>query len=123
MTYLETNFAEMQLRDNILFFRYKQIPQFDLSVAKQLVADRLRLQREQAYPVLCDMRQYNQPDLEARRYLAVQGSVLIRAVAYLIPPDTRNHVIYFFISVDQPVGNANIFTHEQEALRYLKKYV
>ena len=123
MTYLETDFAVMQLREDILFFRYKHIPQFDLSVAKHLVADRLRLQREQAYPVLCDMRQYNRPDLEARRYLAVQGSVLTRAVAYLIPPDTRNHVIYFFINVDQPVGDTNIFTQEAEAIRYLKKYV
>lgn len=123
MTYLETDFAEMQLRDGILFFTYKHIPQFDLAVAKQLVADRLRLQREQAYPILCDMRQYNLPDLEARRYLALQGSVHTRAVAYLIQPHTRNHVIQFFISVDQPIGDTHLFTDEAAALSYLKTFV
>ncbi|MAZ29310.1 MAG: hypothetical protein CL868_19840 [Cytophagaceae bacterium] len=122
MDAIASEFAEIQIIDDILFFKYLSIKVFNLSVAKKVVNDRLILQREKAYPILCDIRQLNFPTLEARRYLAVQGSILTKAVAYYTSPYGSNHLTDFFIKVDQPLVPTQVFTNMDDALDYLEEY-
>lgn len=123
METINSPYAHITIEDNILFFTYHKIDDFDLNVAKRVVQDRLSLQREKAYPILCDIRKLSIPSLEARRYLALQGSILTKAVAYLTTTHGSNSLTQFFIRVDQPTIPAELFTMRHEALLYLKKYI
>ena len=123
MDYLKNEYAEMHIEEGILFFTYRNITEFNLEVAQHIVAERLKLQREKSYPILCDITRFNMPDREARRYLAVEGSALTKAVAYLKNPSGSNHLTSFFIVVDQPVVPVALFTAYEEALTYLRKFV
>lgn len=113
----------MYIREGILYFTYLPIRNFDLQVAEQIVNMRLSLQREKPYPILCDIRQLSFPTLEARHYLALQGSILTKAVAYLTLPQGSTPLTRFFIHVDQPLIPNAMFTLKEEAIRYLEQYV
>lgn len=121
MNYLETPYATIEISEGILYFTYLPIETFNIDIAKRLVADRLKVQGEIAYPILCDLRQLNFPDSEARHYLALEGSILIKAVAYLKSTYT-DHLTDFFIKVDQPVVPTKVCTLREEALEFLKNY-
>ncbi|HEA29174.1 MAG TPA: hypothetical protein ENH91_04150 [Leeuwenhoekiella sp.] len=122
MEFLRTPYAQIQVKDGILYFTYLPISNFNIQIAKQVVADRLKVQGEISYPILCDIRQLNFPDLEARRYLAIEGSILTKAVAYLNSP-TSDHLTHFFVRVDQPVVPTKLCTSQDEALEFLNAFV
>lgn len=107
----------------MVFFTYLSIRAFDENVAQQIVAARLQLQREQAYPVLCDIRQLSLPTQKARKYLAVEGSLLTTAVAYWVSPHGSQSLMRFFIDLNHPVVPTAIFTQREEALSFLKAFV
>jgi hypothetical protein len=122
MDFFKHEYAELSLHDGILYFKYCSIPDFHLGIAQKIVADRIRLQREQAFPVLCDLREAVQPSLEARKYLAVEGSLLTTAVAYLVRPQHSERLVQFFIQVDQPPVPSGVFTTEAAALAFLTPF-
>lgn len=122
MNFLKTTYAEIKLKDGILFFTYLPISNFDIRLAEQIVRDRLLIQKEQAYPVLCDIRNVSFPDVKARKYLAIEGSLLTKAVAYVVVPYMSTHLTRFFIEVNQPLVPTRIFTEKSEALLYLQKF-
>lgn len=116
-------YAEILIKEGILFFTYLPIGSFDENVARELVAARLQLQREKAYPILCDIRQLSLPTKSARHYLAVEGSLLTKAVAYWVSPHGSHELMRFFKNVNQPVVPSAIFTQREEALSYLQDFV
>lgn len=122
MDFLKHPHADIYLRDGVLYFRYHPIPNFNLSVAQELLWERLKIQREQSFPVLCDIRQPVYPSLEARQYLALEGSLQAKAVAYLVGPDSTESLIHFFIEVNQPPVPTEVFTTEEEALTFLAPF-
>ena len=81
MDYIKNTYAEIYIEDGILYFKYLPFENFDIEAAKKIVSQRLKLQKEVPFPVLCDIRQLTLPDIKARRYLAVEGSMLAKAVA------------------------------------------
>ncbi|MDR6301815.1 DUF7793 family protein [Mesonia maritima] len=121
--FFKHSYAEMLLSNGILYFTYLPIGSFDENVARQLVAARLQLQREQAYPVLCDIRALSLPTKKARHYLAVEGSLLIKAVAYWVQPHSTQELTRFFKNINQPVVPSAIFTQRDEALTYLNQFI
>lgn len=122
MDFLKHEYAQLSLEEGILFFRYCPISSFDLGIAQKIVADRIRLQREQSFPVLCDIRQAVYPTLDARKYLALEGSLLVSAVAYLVAPHLSERLIQFFIQVNQPPIPTAVFTSEEAALQFLEPF-
>ncbi|MBB4119913.1 hypothetical protein GGR32_002225 [Mesonia hippocampi] len=122
MNFLRTNYGEILLDEDILYFTYFPITNFDINLAEAIVSDRLHLQKDQAYPVLCDMSNINYPNLEARRYLATQGSLLIKAVAYLVSSKISAQLTNFFIRVNHPPIPTKVFTDKEQAITYLKLF-
>lgn len=121
--FFKHSYAEMLLSKGMLHFTYLPIGSFDENVARQLVAARLQLQRERAYPVLCDIRALSLPTKRARHYLAVEGSLLITAVAYLVRRHATHELMRFFKDINQPVVPSAIFTQRDEALAYLNHFI
>ncbi|SFC85842.1 hypothetical protein SAMN04487907_1109 [Zunongwangia mangrovi] len=123
MNYIKNEYSELFIQDGVLFFKYLPFENFDLAAAEKIVAARLSLQREIAFPVLCDVRQIGKPNLSARRFLAVQGSVLAKAVAYVANSYSKEKLADFFITVDQPTAPTAVFSTQEAALQFLKPYV
>lgn len=123
MDFFKHEYAEISLHEGVLFFTYYPIQRFDLEIAQQVVAERMRIQREQSFPILCDMRQVSFPTLEARKYLALQGSLLTTAVAYLVSPHLSESLIRFFIQVNQPPIPTAVFTSKEDALDFLAPFI
>jgi hypothetical protein len=69
----ENEYAQFWIRNNILFFEYKPNVVIDLAVAQRIVADRIQMQNEKAYPILCIIRGVLNSDKAGRDYLAQTG--------------------------------------------------
>lgn len=121
--FFNTTYAEMLINKGILYFNYLPIPHFDIQVAQHLVASRLLLQKEQAYPIFCDIRHFNPPTPQARKYLAVEGSLLTTAIAYFVKSPSTKSLLRYFLEVYPPIVPSAVFTQRQEAINFLKGYV
>jgi hypothetical protein len=124
-SYYENEFAIFWIENNILFFEYKPDIIIDLAAAQQIVADRLRLQNEKAYPILCDIRGIVDSDKAARDYLAQYGSVLTKAVG-IIFTDRKSLsllMITFYLRINKPQVPTKVFTDKTTALEFLKTFV
>lgn len=120
--YLENEFAEFWIDKGILFFVYKPFSLIDLNAAEKIVADRLKLQRENAYPIFCDTRGIKDSEKAARDYLAIEGSILAKAVALLVKPPITEAMTFFYIKKSKPVIPTKIFTDKEEALEFVESY-
>jgi len=121
--YYQNDFAEFWTEGSILFFVYKQGISLNLDAAKQLVADRLKVQNGVEYPVLCDMRGIKDSDKPARDYLAKEGSSQVRAVAVLIDSPVTRVMLNFYLSISRPLIPTKMFTDKNQAIEFLNNHV
>ncbi|AUP78705.1 DUF7793 family protein [Flavivirga eckloniae] len=117
--YIENEYAKYWIEKNILYFVYKDGLSIDLSIAIKVVEDRLFLQQGEAFLILCDMRGIKSINKSARNYLAVEGSVLIKAVALLINTPLTNAISGFYIKTSNPTIVTKAFTEKEDALKFL----
>lgn len=118
----ENDFAKFWIDNGILYYVYKPYPIINLDLAKQIVADRLKLQGGIIYPMFCDTRGIINSEQDARDYLATRGSILCTAIAFLVESVYNLEMVNFYIKTSKPCIPAHIFTKRQEALDYLKDF-
>lgn len=118
--YIENDFAVFHVEDGIMHFTYKEGAILDLSASQQVVADRLKLQGDLSYPVICDIRGLSSIDRAARDFLAKQGSEQVTAVALLVDSPARKLMSNFYLTVNKPLVPTKLFTSETEAVSFLK---
>jgi hypothetical protein len=121
-SHYENKFAHFWIENEILFFIYKPNVVIDLIAAKLVVADRIMIQNEKAYPVLCDIRGVIDSDKAARDYLAKSGSVLTKAVSLLGNDTISLAITSFYLRINKPRVPTKIFTEELSALIFLETY-
>lgn len=121
--YFENEFAIFWISEGILFFEYKPDVVIDLAAAQRIVADRIQMQKEKAYPVLCDIRGIADSDKAARDYLAHHGSVLAKAVSILANRGVSILMISFYLKISKPQVPTRVFTGKPKALEFLKTFV
>ena len=121
--YFENEFAIFWISESILFFEYKPDVVIDLVAAQRIVADRIQMQKEKAYPVLCDIRGIADSDKAARDYLAQHGSVLAKAVSILGHQSVSILMISFYLKISKPQVPTRIFTDKSDALEFLKAFI
>jgi hypothetical protein len=121
--YFENEFAIFWISESILFFEYKPDVVIDLVAAQRIVADRIQMQKEKAYPVLCDIRGIADSDKAARDYLAQHGSVLAKAVSILVHQSVSILMISFYLKISKPQVPTRIFKDKSDALEFLKAFI
>lgn len=121
--YFENEFAVFWISEKILFFEYKPDVVIDLVAAQRVVADRIQMQKEKAYPVLCDIRGIGDSDKAARDYLAQHGSVLTKAVGIVAHRSMSILMISFYLKISKPQVPTSVFTEKSAALEFLKTFV
>lgn len=122
LNYYQNDFVELWVENDILYCIYKPISSITLIDAKTILSDRVKVQKELAYPVLCDIRNLKSVVFEARHYLAVEGSLLTKAIAYLSSPLLSEELVKFYIHTNKPQVPTKVFREKLKALEFLKEY-
>ena len=120
--YYENEYAQFWIKDGILFFEYRPNVVIDLTIAHRIVADRIQMQNEKSYPVLCDIRGVVDSDKAARDYLAQSGSVLAKAVSIVTNLSVSLIMTSFYLKICKPSVPTKIFTDDSSALAFLETY-
>lgn len=119
----ENKYAKFWINDQILFFEYKPDVVIDLAAAQRIVADRIQFQNEVSYPIFCDVRGVINFDKAARDYLAQSGSVLTKAVSFLVHQKVSRAITTFYVSISKPTVPTKLFDNKTNALEFLSNYL
>ncbi|WP_299754274.1 hypothetical protein [uncultured Pontibacter sp.] len=117
-----TDYVTMKLEDGILHLYYKPLEELDLSIAKQIVSERIQFQEGVSYPCLFDIQRVEHSTKQARDYMANEGNDLVLASAIMVSSPMLRMMANFFIMVNKPQNPSRMFTDEQSALEWLVKY-
>ncbi len=121
--YIENSYASYKFLNDIVYVRYHIGITIDRKGAIKIVEDRLNLQEGQAFPVLCDIRGVKDINKSARDYLALEGSILIKAVAFIVEPPLSDIMSKFYLKASKPPIPTKSFQIFEEAEEFLSKYV
>jgi len=120
--FVENNFATYKLERGIIHIIYKEDASLSLRNAMEVVAQRLIFQQGMAYPILCNLSGLKSIKWDAKRYLAVEGSTLIKALAFV----SRTPLSIIFTKLymkEAPPIEIGVFTEEIKALEFLSPFV
>lgn len=120
---IENEYAEFHIKDGILYYRYKPADNIDLEAAKIIVRDRLQVQNGRSYPALCYLEAVKNIEKDARDYLAVEGSQLLKAVSIIVASTAKIIMTNFYLSVNKPLVPTKMFSNEKDAKEYLKQFI
>lgn len=112
----------MGLKSGILFFKYKDHIRIGLKQAVEVVNTRLKLQEGIAYPILCDISGVREVDKDARNYLATEGSLFSKAIAFITDKPVSAQISKMFITNYTPPIPIRICQNKEEALDFLNAF-
>lgn len=119
---IENDYAKFWIEKDILFFVYKNGVTIDLKASMEIVKDRLLLQQGKSFLIFCDIRGIKTIDKNARNYLAIEGSVLIEAVAVLSNTPLTITISDFYIKTSVPSITTKEFIEKSDAFLFLNSY-
>jgi hypothetical protein len=119
---IENDVSYLWMENDILYIHYKDNVDIFYEGARKVLEDRLLLQVGKACPVFCDIRGIKHIDSGARRFNALEGSLLIKALALICDtPLARTFSnLYLYDKLKVPT---DLFTEETPALEFLKRYI
>ncbi|MEP1486916.1 MAG: hypothetical protein ABJK28_00655 [Algibacter sp.] len=120
--HIENEYARFWIDKDILYFTYKKGIIIDQSVAIKVVEDRLLLQQGKPFLILCDIRGVKSANKSARNYLAIEGSVLTKAIALIANTPLTDTLSGFYIKTNNPPIITQVFTKEEDAVAFLNNY-
>lgn len=123
MDSIENKFALYTLNGGLLHIRYYKDIVINHEAAIRIVADRLKLQNGISYPALCDIRGVEEVDKPGRDYLAREGSILLKAVAFIVGDPMSDILSYFYLRTTKPSIPTKAFQEMEEAKLFLEKYI
>lgn len=121
--YIENDYASYRFVDDILYIRYHIGITIDYVAAVKIVEDRLALQAGESFPVLCDVRGVKDINKSARDYLAIEGSIFIKAVAFIVENPLSEIMSKFYLRASKPSIPAKAFLSIEEAKEFLSDYI
>lgn len=122
LTPIENDYATYTIDGGIVHVIYKNGTRLNLNAAVKVVQDRLKLQNGKFYPVLCDILGIKAANKSARDYLALEGSVFISAVAFIIKPPVTASLSEFYLRASKPPVPTKVFTEPEEARKFLNQF-
>lgn len=115
----ENDHAYLYIREGMLYLKFKYNSIIGLKEAITIVEHRLQLQSGESFPVLCDIRKVQEINREARHYFATEGTMLIKAVAFISDnPLSAGLVALLTGAYHLPMPTAT-FKHHDEAVTFL----
>lgn len=119
----ENEYAEYGIENGVVRFIYKQNLTIQLAGAMKIVSDRLQLQNGKAYPILCDIRGIKEVSKDARSFLANEGSVLTKAVAFISDNPLSHILTDLYILANMPPVPTKVVSNELEGMEFLSEFM
>lgn len=123
-SYLENNYVEFWIEGGIIIEIFKpEITRISLAMAKEIVADRLKINKGITMPLYIDLANVKSADKEAREYFAGEESVqLVSASAFLLHSYVALILGKLFLSINKPKANIELFRTKAKAIKWLEHY-
>jgi hypothetical protein len=120
----ENEFGVFWIENHILLFQFKTGVSIDFPAAQQIIADRIKIQNEKPYPILCNIEGLVNVNKAARDYFANQGSVMTNAVGIVANQNSFSFLMaMFYIRVSKPRVPTKVFADKTMALQFLKTFI
>ena len=94
----------------------------DLPAAVYVVKERLLFMKDVHLPVLCDVRHIKEVNKAARSYLSIEGSTLVKAVAFIVDSPVSEMLSEFYLRTNKPTIPTKAFNNFDLALKFLNQY-
>lgn len=117
-----TDYVTMEVIDGIFFLCYKPLHHLDITIAREVVRERVEFKQGTAYPSLFDVRKVRDISKEARDYMAEDGNDLVKASAIVLDSPMLRMMANFFIKVSKPKNPTRVFTDEASAIEWLQQF-
>jgi hypothetical protein len=121
--YIENEVAIIWIKEEILFLEYKPNAVIDYHTAMRVVEDRIQMQKNMSYPVLCDIRNIVDVDREGRYCLADYGSVFVKALGIVTCQSISRSMVSYYIKMNKTEVPTEVFTDRSAALEFLKAFI
>lgn len=122
VTNYENDYAVYELKEDILKITFKPNILIDNNVARLIVKDRLRFQTYSDYFVICDISQIKRINARARKYLATNGSSLLKAVALISSENTSFALANYYIQINKPTVLTKVFKKVEQGEEFLEQF-
>ena len=122
MMIMESKYINIWVKDSILFLEYKEELHLNLKKAGEVLKSRLIFQQDKEYPVFCDTSGIRNAEPDALEFLAEEGLLLIRAVAFYTKSPLENLLTEYFNRTYRMQVPAKVFNHKHQAILFLKSY-
>jgi len=116
------DYASYKFVDGILIITYNKDVVIDLPTAVYVVKERLSIHEGRTLPVLCDVRHIKEVNKAARSYLAMEGSILVKAVAFIVDSPVSEMLSEFYLRTNTPTIPTRAFNNFDLALKFLNPY-
>ena len=123
MAKLDTPYVLYEIKDNILVATYKKGVKVNLEIARKVVSDRRQFLGNKSVPVMVINQGVLSMDKEARDYLSsAEANVGLKAGAIIMDSVFTSILSNFFLSVSKPNIPARMFTNQEQAMKWLRKF-
>lgn len=123
MKTFENEYVAMWIEDDILFSNYKKQLVLDISIANQIVKDRVEFTEGKSYFILIDFTHLKSTTKEARDYMnSPEGGLTgLLGGAFLSNNVVATLFVNLYLKVNNPTIPAKFFTNKADAINWLKK--
>ena len=87
-----------------------------------IVSHRITFQEDEAYPIFCDTRGLSDSSKEARDFLALEGSILTKAIALYDDRNVAKFMLDYYHLRNRPIVPSFSFNQRESALEFLEGY-
>lgn len=112
-------YATYAIKDEILYVTFNEHLEMTYEVALTIVNERLSFQSFKHYAVICIIPSITSITREARNYLSLYGSSLLKQVALVCSNSTLYTMAEFYIEIDSPKVHTKVFHSLKQAEQYI----
>jgi hypothetical protein len=116
----ENKFAYFRISNHVVFLDIKDDVVLDDETAIAITTERLKLQQDEIYPVIFNIRAVAGSSKSGRDYLAQHGWILTTRVRIIANQFTSLTVAKFYMVISKPNVKTSIFDNENSAILFLK---
>lgn len=122
MGYLENQYVKIWIEEGVLYEVFKPGATLDLSAAKLVLEDRLKVSNEVSMPIFVDMTELVIADNKARAFMgSKEGTAFLTCGAFLINNELNKLLINIFIKFSHPSIPTRFFTNKEKAMQWLEE--
>lgn len=121
---LDNTFVTLEIREGILVCTYREGLKVNLHIARSIVEYRLAFTKGTPMPIMILNQGVSSIDKKARDFFSsAEGIKGLKAAALVLKTPFGSFLANFLISVTKPAMPAKIFSTEEAAMQWLKKFV